>query len=626
MRILKHDYLIIALAAPLLFIACADNDVYDPDKVRPVAPVENPLGNDFVAPDGFDWSMIATVNLNVEVKDEFDGQYNYLIEVFTTNPLSDETATPLAAGYAKAHSNYVTEISIPKAVERLFIRQTDPKQRKEIFEYTIPNNDEVINCKLYFTEIQTKTITRALPAHGTSGWDQITRMEIEETPIIGIQDDHIFHHEASGQLKNNTTLIIEGEYNKGLTSEDWNKGSATVIVKGTWRMQGLLQGLRIIVANQGRITGDEVLLGNGSSIEIQKGGIAEFKTFSLQTNDAINNFGTFKADKISDINTGCTIYNAKNATFNVTNSIESFKSSALHNYGSFNVGGRIRTNDKEIETQDDPHAVIIANYETGYLKAAEFIGGTKAFINDNIVEVEKYDANNITRGWLYNNCTFIAKKSFYFTQLVVDNGSITGVQNGDSWEATEVKSYNDNEIAKLILKNGSIIKATAFTCGSSLEINAGTNTPSMVQTETITYQWTTALKGNLILAVNKEVNAGEQMDWGISGAQCTKESSVKLTKKDEAKDEIETCTGIINEGNPGKPNPGNPPKPDTGNNTVYTYAFEDQWPAYGDFDMNDVVITIDKINTTNNDKQVSIQGRVRAVGASRKTGIGIYSS
>lgn len=66
MRILKHDYLIIALAAPLLFIACADNDVYDPDRVRPVAPVENPLGDDFVAPDGFDWSMLATVKLNIE--------------------------------------------------------------------------------------------------------------------------------------------------------------------------------------------------------------------------------------------------------------------------------------------------------------------------------------------------------------------------------------------------------------------------------------------------------------------------------------------------------------------------------------------------------------------------------
>lgn len=612
MRIQKHNYLIIALAVPLLFMACADNDVYDPSKVRPVAPVENPLGDDFVAPDGFDWSMITTVNLSVEIKDEFNGQYNYLIEVFTTNPLSDETATPLAAGYAKGGNNYIAEVSIPKTITHLFIRQTDPKQRKEIFEYAVPKEDKTINCKLYFTEVQTK----ALPNHGTSGWDQITRMEIAETPISGIQDDHIFHYEAGGQLKNNTTFIIEGEYGKGLTSENWNNGTATVIVKGTWKMQGVLQGLRIIVADQGKITGDNILLGNGSSIEIQKGGIAEFKTFSLQTDDVIRNFGIFKADKISDINTGCTIYNAKEATFDVTNNIESFKSSALHNHGKFIVGGNIRTNDNDLKG-------IIANYETGYFKATEFIGGVKTFINDNIVEVEKYDANNITASWLYNNCTFIAKKSFYFTQLVVDNGSITGAQNGNLWVATEVKSYNDSSIAKLILKNGSIIKSTTFTCGSSLEINAGTNTPSMVQAETITYEWTTYLKGNLILAVNNEINAGIQYDWGIGDIRYQKESSVKIVKKDEAKEEIEACAGIINEGNPGTPEPENPPKPDTGDNTIYTYAFEDQWPAYGDFDMNDVVITIDKINTTNSGKQVSIQGRVHAVGANRKTGIGI---
>lgn len=94
MKIKKHNYLFISLATSLFITACADKDVYNPDRVRPVAPVENPLGEDFVAPDGFDWSMITTVNLNVEVKDEFNGQYKYLVEVFNTNPLSDGTASP----------------------------------------------------------------------------------------------------------------------------------------------------------------------------------------------------------------------------------------------------------------------------------------------------------------------------------------------------------------------------------------------------------------------------------------------------------------------------------------------------------------------------------------------------
>ena len=85
--------------------------------------------------------MLATVKLNIEVKDKFNGQYKYLIEIFTRNPLSDATATPLAAGYAKSGTNYTTEISIPKSIEHLFIRQTDPKQRQTVYQY--------ITCLLY---------------------------------------------------------------------------------------------------------------------------------------------------------------------------------------------------------------------------------------------------------------------------------------------------------------------------------------------------------------------------------------------------------------------------------------------------------------------------------------------
>ncbi len=48
---------------------CTDN-VYDPDKKPQTPPAENPFGEGFIAPEGFDWSMINTVKLNVEVKDE----------------------------------------------------------------------------------------------------------------------------------------------------------------------------------------------------------------------------------------------------------------------------------------------------------------------------------------------------------------------------------------------------------------------------------------------------------------------------------------------------------------------------------------------------------------------------
>ena len=86
-----------------------------------------------------------------------------------------------------------------------------------------------------------------------------------------------------------------------------------------------------------------------------------------------------------------------------------------------------------------------------------------------------------------------------------------------------------------------------------------------------------------------------------------KAATVVTTEYGTASNPINNCSGTVYPGNPGTIDPEDPPKPDTGDNTIYTYAFEDQWPAYGDFDMNDVIITIDKIRTTNKDKQVSIQ-------------------
>ena len=78
-----------ATVVSTMFLASCADDVYDPSKEPQATPTENPLGEGFNAPDGFNWSMINTVNLNVEVKDAFNGKYQYAIEVFTSNPFQN---------------------------------------------------------------------------------------------------------------------------------------------------------------------------------------------------------------------------------------------------------------------------------------------------------------------------------------------------------------------------------------------------------------------------------------------------------------------------------------------------------------------------------------------------------
>lgn len=610
MKKLRHDFLMIAMAAPLLFAACADNDVYDPSKVRPVAPVENPLGDDFVAPDGFDWSMISTVKLNVEVKDEFNGQYNYLIEVFTTDPLDNNTLSPIAAGYAKKGANYVTEISIPKSTGRLFIRQTTPKKHKEVYEYSLPGSDCNLNCKLYYTEETNTRANTRTDATGNSGWDKINDPGYTEEKIsVPANAEAISGSKYSGSWINGGTFVIkEGDTYSGSFSAN---NQSTLYVAGAWTPQNVdMQKVDIIVLKGGRITSTgDFHVADNSSLTIQSGASVKFNSFGTMTNRVVKNFGNFSAKSINrnnvGLNSGSVLYNGKGATFTVE---ETFKvtGSSIYNHGKIEI-----TSEKGI-FESNQNGSSIANYPQASIKVSS-LQNFGLIVNSGTIDTNK--CQNISKGSLYNNCLLIARDNFEYTTIEIDHGSITGGRNetADGW--LPVKEFKIGKPTNITLKNGSIIKANMFWIDSSINniIGEGTEKSMIkIQTPNFTNWGNTYVKGNLVLE-----------GWGSLPGYIIIGEGVIRTVYDESKYTVETCAGIINEGNPGDSDSTNPPPPPViENDAVYTYAFEDQWPAYGDFDMNDVVVTIDTIRTTNG-KQVSILGRIRAVGASRKTGVGI---
>ena len=80
--------------------ACVDDNktLYDPEYKTP-----NPM-EEISAPTGFDWSSTHAIKFNVEVNDEFDGQYYYTVEIVDKNPLEATTEEPyntLAKGVAR---------------------------------------------------------------------------------------------------------------------------------------------------------------------------------------------------------------------------------------------------------------------------------------------------------------------------------------------------------------------------------------------------------------------------------------------------------------------------------------------------------------------------------------------
>lgn len=244
MKLFNRFSVMAAIVSTLVLAGCTD-DVYDPERGIQTVPKENPLGEDFSAPDSFDWSMINAVNLNVEVKDEFNGRYKYLIEVFTDNPISNAGVTPIAAGTANKNKSYNTEISISKATTRLFIRQTDPKQRKEVYEYTIPENGGTMNCKLFYISTGTRAASgvtsssnSAFEAARQAGITEIEDKEYKESeviPSVPATSDK-FNDNSSGVLSNGAKYIIGRGETERQTIKTNNNDRATVFVQGVWEI------------------------------------------------------------------------------------------------------------------------------------------------------------------------------------------------------------------------------------------------------------------------------------------------------------------------------------------------------------------------------------------------------
>lgn len=445
-----------ATVVSTMFLASCADDVYDPSKEPQATPAENPLGEGFNAPDGFNWSMINTVNLNVEVKDAFNGKYQYAIEVFASNPLADKTATPIAAGLAKQNANYIAEVNIPKTAEFLYIRQTDPNQRKEVYAYAVPENGGSLNCKLYYTATTSRAITHASSV-GTSGWNNVTDPGYtEETYNVPSESASIIN---GNQLPNGAAYIIKSGETLSQVLHSYNGANATVYVQGTWNVNGNItpQGIDIIVLNGGKITSTSgtFMVSDKSSLTVQSGGEVNCNIFSTATNVVIKNFGTVKVKEVSGqngLNTGTVLYNASDALFQVEDKFI-ITSSQIHNHGTINLTAE----NAYMQTNRTSAACLIANYEKATIKGNRIQAGA-TIVNSGTIEVNILE--NSSTDFLYNNCLLIVKNTFKFRNVVLDQASITGGRTTPSdkeWLPVPlVESLNS---AQYTLIDGSMIKS-----------------------------------------------------------------------------------------------------------------------------------------------------------------------
>lgn len=612
MRRINLFALIISITIASTLFSCVDSDknFYDSSYRMP-----NPMGDDFVAPDGFNWSMTAATTVNVEADNE-DTQYYSLVEVLDANPFSTSDYKVLAKGTTKFGQAFSQEIIYPQGITYLYIRKTDPRGRVSVNALTIEDKQKEVSLK---TERALKASTRN---------NKVPEKYPEETynttgaiELVGNTN----WNQWNQYLEAGKSYIIKDHFTGAINANAEHNGIFTIYVESEWTPPcNKIKNANIIVLKGGKLDISALgsfLINDNSTLTIQSGGSLIGDNLNLTTNTLMKNYGTVSVNSMKDLNSNCTLYNAPKANIIITGKsvgsqeVAVFTKGVVSNFGEFTIqNGTLRFNSEDNMQSFYNGAGAVINTPTF------IIGGTGT--NDGTINTLKI-TNNGGNPTFTNNCNLYAKESFKLSgtngKVIMNKGILAGGIEGNNFIAIPSFTLGSGQ-ATFELNNGSMIKAEKVTITDSTIKADSEGVRSLLKaTQSISTGWTAYFKGNLDIECpeGKFANEAYIMD-----------NSVKLYIPNGSKTIITSCSEITE-----IPNPGTAPKDPQfpiklEDNHEYSYLFEDQWPLYGDYDMNDIVMTIKKrkleLSKHNNKvKEFKLEIELSAVGATKKIGAAI---
>jgi LruC domain-containing protein len=530
------------------------------------------FGDDVSVPAGFDWSTTRSVDVNVQVDDQYNGAYYYTVELFDANPLFDENANLLGKGVAKKNSNFTVKVALPTAVETLYVQQTDPTGREKVTATSLGENS-TINISFaggstalrsastpesFSNDLEASSVsTRSVPSNVQTSY---------QTPVdaIVINDETV--NGSSFTLMGGASYVIRGTYTGGIKFP--GTGGVSLYVEGTWNN-----------------TSETITLQNQTRFIVQDGG--EFKTTrNLTINGhkfvilAVAPSGKFNENKGGQV------------AFNFTDNGQ------IVNSGLLNVH-RVSL----------PSAAVL--YNGGEMQVENFtINNANNITNDNHLVIS--DAV-LTNGAIANNCNlFISKLSTNGTKIDLSEGSLFTVETYASAVGTTITmdSHSIMEVPKSITFgwgnkiNGNGKKIALVRLKEVFFSDGGNVYSGLVQIESSNHPVNPPYNPNYTLMSPAEMVEEGKSTVTIPGNECNEGGN------------NDTPVGT----------PENPVFPIIYTGSSLTYMFEDNWPYLGDFDMNDVVLDLKPTYRLNGQNQVEVLElamELRAVGATKRLAVGL---
>lgn len=542
----------VAIALCVLLAACT-TDVYEP-KPDPVPPT--PEKPDPSLPNDFNQSTatIRQMTLTVEVNDEFNGQYDYQVWVYDVNPFYADDAKPLYGGVANGNKPYVRTMTLPQALETIYIMQIDPRKGKSVKTVLVDPSMKDLACDFKPASAvgtTTKSLLRSSEDNYNSGKAKL------------ITAEEFFNRAMKGQ--GNVTLY-EGMYKLAAGNDTYDASTLTLIGNVTLYVEGTLSvsilkgssGATIVLEKSGRLNILEAngeSQGDGAKLVVKSG--AKFGE-----PDALSE----PAYKLVDYD--------------------------LENYGEVILSG-YRAKD---------HAVALINY--GTIKASNInMTGKNGSAGGSI---ENHCKISVEAGLsLYNVSMYLAESTLLEARYMDAKEIECEMGNYSIFRITDLGDAAGNYLASFKSWNKIECKDSDYALLDFTQINLSGGTLSLDgNLELLGDLW----KGNE-LSKNLTLSGGSK--------QVDKNASIAIPAGD--------CTG---DGNQGSTNPpSNPNYPiEVPNGPYYTFAMEDNWPAFGDYDMNDLVLGIQSqlvMDGANNVESMILTVNLIAVGATKTLGAGI---
>lgn len=547
-------------------------------------------------PKNFNYLTVKTIDLQVDVNDQYSGQYLYKVEIFDQNPLTSDTVVNLlAAGVANSTNSYTTRVVIPQYVTTLYVRQTDPKKKSVVKAVAIDQlvAGTIARCNFNSTTVNQVVKQKAAPVRTDKASDYVLPASYTTITTNAGINAGTYYVPAGTTITNlpinwfnNIELYVAGTliYNTNSNFPGTPPGLKLILLPGSkvtfsQRNEVSFEQPNIVVAVHEGATLEfleNASIGNTAKL-INDGTVTVAKQFQVRTTEAylVNN-NIFTAGTL-DITNGGLVVNQNNMTLN--NNVVMNSNATLVNNGTLEAKVAFTSNNQTTTIYNN-HVLLTpffdfargggALYNACRIECEDFVTGETIINNENgaLILCQDMEMNNTTfnlaggsmiysRDLGYNNVNQATYSGSYFKHGVEINGtSVGGVTPVFiNWK---IEDRNGSKVLSLKGTHEFVVSTGSVPGNKFFKVIESTAT---ISTSAVSVVPSTACN---LGGVNSGTGGGDDDDDDTGGGGGVPPTDPSFP--------IQVVEG-----------------------TDYIYSMEDLWPHMGDYDMNDFVFKIHAI-------------------------------